>query len=79
MSQAAPTPSSDVLATRFAVVRGASEQLAAPLSPEDTTAPKMRIRFSRTLGLLLVLAASAAEGQGGSGAGELTSTVTGGR
>jgi ergothioneine biosynthesis protein EgtB len=41
MSQIAHTPPSDVLATRFAAVRRASEQLAAPLSPEDTTAQSM--------------------------------------
>ncbi len=41
MSQAAPTPSSDHVAARFAAVRGASERLAAPLSPEDATAQSM--------------------------------------
>jgi ergothioneine biosynthesis protein EgtB len=41
MSQVAPSPSSDVLATRFTAVRAASERLAAPLSPEDATAQSM--------------------------------------
>jgi ergothioneine biosynthesis protein EgtB len=41
MSQVAPTPSADVLATRFTAVRAASERLAAPLSPEDATAQSM--------------------------------------
>ncbi|MEN8161484.1 MAG: ergothioneine biosynthesis protein EgtB, partial [Myxococcota bacterium] len=40
MSQAAPAEHGD-LARRFAAVRGASEALAAPLSPEDATAQSM--------------------------------------